>query len=158
MARFVTLIGIMAALAVSPAHAFKKAEPAAPALAVVPAPVASVLAAPAAPVAATADAKPVPIAKPAVPSKTAVSTPAQMPTTVSVKKSVQALVAPATSAEQIRAEALRQQKIQLEDALAKHNAKMKELEARSKQKPTPVSQTSRDYLKGLNSTLDGGLK
>jgi hypothetical protein len=42
---------------------------------------------------------------------------------------------PAPSAEFLRAEALRKQKIQLDAALAKHNAKMKALGVRSRANP-----------------------
>lgn len=46
-----------------------------------------------------------------------------------------AIAKPAPSAEFQRAEALRKQKIQLDAALAKHNAKMKALEMRSRANP-----------------------
>lgn len=60
---------------------------------------------------------------------------AAMPQISPAKDPSATIAKPVPSAEFQRAEALRKQKIQLDAALARHNAKMKALEARSKAKP-----------------------
>lgn len=60
---------------------------------------------------------------------------AAVPQIFPAKDSSATIAKPVPSAEFQRAEALRKQKIQLDAALAKHNAKMKALEVRSRANP-----------------------
>lgn len=184
MARLATLIGIMSALAVSPAFAFKKAEPAAPAAAApettaapaapqqqhagrgqgalpnTPPPAPAVPATPA--VASSAPvAKPAEVARPAVPSQP--------------EKSAVAPVKPAPASSS-QADAQRQVDAELAKLKALQEREVAKIKARpvdpvatlankappaktSAPAPTPaVSQESRNFLKGLDSVLDSHTK
>lgn len=159
MARLVTLVSI-AALAVSPAaYAFKKAEPATPASAAAPAPTpAPEQAVPTTPTAkeqagkeqgAAPQPKPVAPAVPAAPvatPKPAPVTPAQKPPVVPPSQ--------ADAQRQLDAELAKLKALQEREAV-----KIKAMPADPySQKGGAVSRESRDYLKGLNSVLDGGGK